>query len=244
MTAILKIKNVSKSFTVGKQQIQVIKDISFEVEDGDFLIIFGPSGCGKSTLLHTMLGLEPPTSGNIMMMDEDLYAGKSEDDRGDLRKKHIGMIYQQANWIKALNVIENVAFPLTLLGMENLDGIKKAMEKLEAVSMLNWANYQPTELSSGQQQRIAVARALVNNPQLIVADEPTGNLDFESGKAMMFLLSDLNQKMGKTIIMVTHDLEYLAYAKSAVSMLDGQVVGQYQGKEKDKLLKSLQFKKL
>ncbi len=242
-TVLIEAKGIHKTFMVGSQQVQILKNVNFRAMTNDYLIIFGPSGCGKSTLLHTVLGLEPPSEGQVMFLGQDLYANTTEDDRAVMRKQHVGMIYQQPNWIKSLTVIENIAFPLTLLGMAHETAFPKAMEQLDGVEMGNWANYRPNDLSSGQQQRIALARALVNNPQVIIADEPTGNLDFESGKMVMKLLQKLNEEQHKTIIMVTHDLEYLQYSKSAVRMLDGQVVGVYDQSNKEQLLQELHFKR-
>jgi len=239
---IIEIKEIYKSFHVGEQDVEILKNISFDVEKGDFLVIFGPSGCGKSTLLHTMLGLEPPTKGKIIILEKDFYDNQDEDSRSDFRKKHIGMIYQQPNWVKALNVIENVAFPLSLLGYRGQEPLKKAKEMLDIVKMTDWSNYIPTELSSGQQQKIAAARAMISNPEIIIADEPTGNLDYESGQELMSLLEELNRQ-GKTIAMVTHDLEYIKYAKSAIRIFNGELIGKYKGKEKDQLLKEVKSKR-
>jgi putative ABC transport system ATP-binding protein len=233
--SIIQVSHIAKSFHLGVQELPVLKDISFEVERGDFALILGPSGCGKSTLLHTILGLEPPTSGEVFILGSNLYKEyPSEDDRSIFRKKHIGMVYQQPNWIKSLNVMENVAFPLSLVGMSKVDSSKKAWELLSVVGMQNWLNHKPTELSGGQQQRIALARALINDAEIIIADEPTGNLDYESGQHLMTMLSDLSLK-GKTIIMVTHDLEYTKFARSAVKLLDGKVVDIVRGEAKAKL---------
>ncbi|MCA9390139.1 ABC transporter ATP-binding protein [candidate division WWE3 bacterium] len=242
-SSIIEVSKVSKSFSVGDQMVPVLFDVSFSVNDGDFVIIFGPSGSGKSTLLHIMLGLEPPTEGTVMLVGEDIYSYRTEDDRAVLRKQLIGMVYQQPNWIKSLNVIENVAFPLLLLGTDKALSIEKARDELKKVNMLEKAEYKPTELSGGQQQRIALARALINNPEIIIADEPTGNLDFTSGQDMMKLLSDLNTEESRTIVMVTHDLEYIRYAKSVVRVLDGKIMKVYSGKEKDELGKELTYKR-
>ena len=152
------------------------------------------------------------------------------------------MIYQQANWIKALTVVENVAFPLSLLGVRKDQSLVKAWEALTQIGMKNWSNHAPTELSSGQQQKVALARALITDAQIIVADEPTGNLDYNSGQELMSMLVDLNSK-GKTVIMVTHDLEYLKYSKTAVQMLDGKVEGIYRGQEKAALESSVKLKR-
>jgi len=240
---IISVQHVSKSFPVGAQNVSVLKDISFEVEPSDFLIIFGPSGCGKSTLLHTILGLEEPTSGRVYFLGKNLYDNFSEDDRSDFRKQHIGMVYQQPNWIRSLTVVENVAFPLLLLGQDKKESLEKARQMLKTVEMLEWQNYIPTELSSGQQQRVALARALITNPEVIIADEPTGNLDYESGQELMRLLTTLNKTRNNTIVMVTHDLEYLNFAKTAVRMFDGKIIGSYKGKEKEKLMKEIKSKR-
>jgi len=219
-------KKVSKTFPVGRQAVPVLKDISFEVKKKQFVVIFGPSGCGKSTLLHIMLGLENPTQGEVIFFGRNIYQDLDEDGRADFRKKSIGMVYQQPNWIKALTVLGNVAFPLTLNGMAKPAALAKARRVLETVGMTEWASYVPTELSSGQQQKVALARSIVTDPEVIIADEPTGNLDFESGQELMKLLKELHSQ-GKTVIMVTHDLEYLSFAKQALQMFDGRIIKQY-----------------
>lgn len=246
---IIKIWDVSKSFDVGMQKVKVLKGITFNVKINDFLIIFGPSGCGKSTLLHTILGLEEPSSGYISYLGKDIYETAIEqmttdDERADFRKLNVGMVYQQANWIKSLNVWENIAFPLTLLGIDKVERKNKALETLKEVEMLDWADYIPMQLSSGQQQKIALARALISNPRLIIADEPTGNLDFDSGQELMKLLNKLNTEKQKTIIMVTHDLEYLKYAKTTVKMFDGQIIGIYNGTEEKIMAKKIKCKRM
>ena len=240
---IIKVDNISKQFRVGTQDIQVLKGISVEIDHGDFVIIFGPSGCGKSTFLHIVLGLEPPTDGTLNFLGKNLYETPYEDDRSDFRKKHIGMVYQQSNWVRSLTVKENVAFPLLLLGHDKPRALVKAIEMLKKVGMEGWADYMPTELSSGQQQRISLARALINDPEIIIADEPTGNLDYESGQMIMGLLADLNKQTGKTVMMVTHDLEYITFAKSVMRMFDGKLLGYYKDFDKDKLMSELRFKR-
>lgn len=222
MSTVISVTNVNKSFQVSDQTIPILNSISFVVEKGDFLIIFGPSGCGKSTLLHILLGLEHPTTGELNVLNEAIYHNTTEDDRSLFRRTHIGMVYQQPNWIKSLNVIDNVALPLQLSGIPKSKAIEQAHVLLKEVDMESHAEYRPSELSSGQQQRIALARALVIDPELIIADEPTGNLDYQSGQELMLLLSNLN-KNGRTIVMVTHDLEYIQYAKTAIQMLDGRI---------------------
>ncbi len=258
-TTAVELKKISKSFKTAHNPVQVLKEIDLTIEIGDFLVIFGPSGCGKSTLLHVILGLEPPSVGGLVkVLDQTIYLGLKyvqsktgtekvltydEDQTAEFRKEHIGMVYQQTYWIKSQNVIQNVAFPLLLLGHDKLMAHQRASEVLKSVGMFDWAEYTPTELSSGQQQRVNLARALITNPKILITDEPTGNLDFQSGRELMKMLVKLNQA-GKTIIMVTHDLEYLPYAGKAVEMLDGQIKGIYQGEAKRQILKNLRTKKV
>ncbi len=229
----LQATNIKKTFPVGDTLVDVLKGISIAVGRGDFGIIFGPSGCGKSTLLHTLLGLEMPTTGKIYIDGKDLYS-MNEDERALFRRHTIGMIYQQPLWVGSLNVIENIMFPLHLLNMEETAIKKKAYDTLEMVGLSKWAEYTPTELSSGQQQKISLARSLMTDPQLIVADEPTGNLDTVSGQDLLNTFINL-VKSGKSIIMVTHDLEYLKYGSKIFHMIDGLVVEEYEPKQSKKL---------
>ena len=236
---LLETVNLRKSFTTISGVIEVLKGINIKINHGDFTIIFGPSGCGKSTMLHCLLGLEKPTEGKITIEGEDFY-DMSEDDRALLRRHKIGMIYQQSLWIGSLNVYENVTFPLHLLDYDEAIIKQKAAESLSLVGLEKWANYRPTELSSGQQQKISLARSLMTEPLLIVADEPTGNLDTVSGRELLETFMKLVEK-GKTIIMVTHDLEYLKYATKIFHVVDGEIVEEYSPKKK--LTKSFEGKK-
>lgn len=240
--AIIEIRDVQKHFLVGDQDVHILKGLSFDVCKGDFFMIFGPSGCGKSTLLYTILGLEPPTSGKVIFFGEDLYRDDNEDRKTEFRRLHVGMVYQQSNWIKSLSVLDNVSLPLVLLGVSKEEARQQGLKMLGKVGMQAWAHYNPAELSSGQQQKVAVARALVTNPEVIVADEPTGNLDYDSGRDLLHLLGDL-RFMGKTIVMVTHDLEYLQYAKNILQMKDGMIVGMFDEKNKKDILQNISCKK-
>lgn len=219
----IKIKNLNKSFPIAKGHVKVLKNINLEIEQGKFTILIGPSGCGKSTLLHTILGLEKPTSGSVEVFGTNLYLDKTEDQIAEFRMKTIGMVYQQPNWIKSLNVVKNIEMPLTLEGVNEETRVGKAKEMLTSIEMTDWSTYYPSELSSGQQQKISLVRALISNPPIIIADEPTGNLDFKSGEEVLQFLKKFNYKKDKTILMVTHDLEYLRYADVAIKMFDGQI---------------------
>lgn len=222
-SSIIRTENLNKSFNVASGEVQVLKGINVEIKQGEFTIIYGPSGCGKSTLLHTILGLEKPTSGSVFVLGKDIYKDYSEDALADFRKSNIGMVFQQANWVKSLNVEENVALPLVLLGENKVLSIEKARKLLNEAHMLEWAQYHPTELSSGQQQKVSLARALITNPGIIIADEPTGNLDFEAGEELVYMLIRARKEQGKTVLMVTHDLTYLKYADNCIRMFDGKV---------------------
>ncbi len=204
----------------------------------------GPSGSGKSTLLHILLGLEIPTSGELNFLGTDLYKDTTEDIRSEFRKQHIGMVYQQPNWIKSMSVLENIAFPLILRGYRKDLAEEIALGALREVHMEMHARQPATELSGGQQQRVSLARCIVHNPEIIVADEPTGNLDYESGQEVMQLLQSLNVKDKKTVIMVTHDIEYIKFANCAVQIFDGKVAGYYNENNLPELLQKLHTKHL
>ena len=220
---VVKVRNVYKKFKIGEDEVPVLKHLDVTFYSGEFVMIFGPSGCGKSTFLHTVLGLEEPTSGKVFLRDIDLYSLPT-DDRATFRHEKIGMIFQQSNWIKSLNVVDNVAYPLMLSGVKYADARGLALERLHEVGMEMHAKQKPTELSGGQQQKVALARALVTNPWIIVADEPTGNLDTTSGYEVVHMLAWLNRVKRRMIIMVTHDNRFLNIATRRVHMTDGKIV--------------------
>lgn len=231
MKSIISLTNVRKSFKVRNQDVEILHGIDVEIHEGEFVMIIGPSGSGKSTLMHTMIGMEPPTSGKVVFLDNDL-AHLNDDQVTDFRKQHLSMIYQQSNWIKSFDVISNVAFPLSLKGIPKHQRLSDAMAALNSIGMSNWASFRPTELSGGQQQKVALARALVSNPNIIFADEPTGNLDYQSGQELMNLFSKLN-KEGKTIVMVTHALENMTFATRVLRVFDGQIVEDFDPRAED-----------
>lgn len=229
---IIETVNLKKSFVMKDSEITVLKGINMKIKEGEFVIIFGPSGCGKSTFLHSILGLEAPTTGEVLVESKNFYS-ITEDERAIYRRHKVGMVYQQPLWISALNILENVCFPLHLLDFDEKEILAIAKKNLELVGMEKWASYMPGELSGGQQQKVTLARALCINPLMIVADEPTGNLDTVSGRELFEIFLKLSN-LGKTIITVTHDLEYLKYATKIYHMLDGEVVEESENNKKNK----------
>ncbi len=225
--SLIEVKQLRKSFLVKGGPVPVLRGIDLSVAEEDFLVIYGPSGCGKSTLLHTVLGLEMPTAGKVFFFGSDLYRLTS-DERADIRRTKVGMLYQLSSWIKTLDVQSNVALPLNLLGWTEEEAQKRALGALEQVGLEDWKSYIPTELSAGQQQRVGLARALISDPEILIVDEATGNLDSKAGLELMELLKVLSRKRGKTVIMVTHDLHLLTFATRAVEMSDGVIVREYQ----------------
>jgi ABC-type lipoprotein export system ATPase subunit len=219
----IKVQGVKKTFSVGENDTTILHGIDFEIKKGEFALLVGPSGCGKSTLLHIIYGLENPTEGNIIIDGEDIW-NKSKDWRANFRNKYIGFIPQQAFWIKSLSVIENIAIPGVIAGMSFHEIIPKAAQLIELVGMEKWADHRPYDLSGGQQQRIALARALLLDPSLIIADEPTGNLDQKAGDELMSLLADINKKFALTIVMVTHNMSQYDFGTKIINMVDGKIV--------------------
>lgn len=219
---VIEIKDIRKSFPVGDRINTVLKEVSFQISKGELITVFGPSGCGKSTLLHIVMGIERPESGNIRIFGIDLWK-MNADDRADMRKRNIGVVYQQQNWIKSLSIIENLALTAQLLGFNKKDSIEKAQESISLVGLKGYMDKYPTELSSGEQQKAGLARALISNPQVVIADEPTGNLDTKSGYDVLNILRKLANQ-GKTVVLVTHNPEYLKYSDRVVVMKDGIVL--------------------
>ncbi|MCK9626047.1 MAG: ABC transporter ATP-binding protein [Bacteroidales bacterium] len=224
----LKIENLKKSFRTEEIETIALNGVSFEVKQGEFLAIMGPSGCGKSTLLNILGLLDNPTSGNYTLLDHEV-AKLKEKDRTMLRKGNIGFVFQSFNLIDELNVYENVELPLIYLKIKASDRKKKVNEILNRMNISHRAGHFPQQLSGGQQQRVAIARAVVSNPKLILADEPTGNLDSKNGKEVIELLSELNRE-GTTIIMVTHSQHDASYAHRVINLFDGEIVDDVKNK--------------
>lgn len=218
--ALIKVKNISQTFLVGKEQVRAIKDASFEIQQNTFNIIYGPSGSGKTTLLNTLVGLQKPTSGQVVLQDKDVYK-LSSDELAYLRANKIGIVLQTNYWVKSLSVLDNISLPLLFLGYNKKTANDIALLSLERVKMTSFKNKYPTYLSGGEQQRIAVARAIVNDPLFILTDEPTGNLDTINGDAMMELLQNIKEEYKHTVILVTHNMEYLPLADKLLHIQDG-----------------------
>lgn len=221
MKKLIELKNITKSYRNGDQELQVLKNISLEVEEGEFVAIMGPSGSGKSTLMNMIGMLDTPTSGEYYLEGEEV-AGLGKKKLASVRNKQIGFVFQQFFLLSKLNAIQNVELPLIYAGVAPSKRKKLAEQFLEKVELGERMHHLPSELSGGQKQRVAIARALVNNPSIILADEPTGALDTKTGDQIMEFLTELNVE-GKTIIMVTHEPEIAAYAKRQIVIRDGVI---------------------
>jgi len=220
---VIELKKVWKTYYMGKVSLDVLKGINLVINKGEFVVIVGPSGSGKSTMMNQVGVLDVPTSGTIYLNDIDI-STLSESDLAQLRGKTIGFVFQQFNLIPTLTALENVTLPTIFQNVSEKERLEKAEALLRMVDLGERMNHKPNELSGGQQQRVAIARALVNDPEIILADEPTGNLDSKSGQQVMDFLSKLHSQKHKTIILVTHDLELVRYAQKVVFLKDGEIV--------------------
>lgn len=218
----IEIKNLKKVFRTELVETVALNGVSLTIEKGEFVAIMGPSGCGKSTLLNIIGLLDNPTSGEYLLNGEDV-SKKSESERTDIRKGTLGFVFQAFNLIEDLNVEENIELPLLYMGLPKSERRKRVQDAMDRMAISHRAKHFPAQLSGGQQQRVAIARAVVCQPSLILADEPTGNLDSKNGHEVMELLSELH-KEGTTIVMVTHSQKDAMYADRIISMFDGQVV--------------------
>jgi putative ABC transport system ATP-binding protein len=220
--SLLKLEGVGKTYYMGKVSVPVLKNINLEIEKSEYVSIVGPSGSGKSTLMNLVGALDRPTEGRILLNDTDI--SKLSDDRlATIRQKMVGFVFQQFNLIPRLTTIENVELPMWFAGVPKRVRIKRARDLLIQVGLGDRLTHKSTELSGGQMQRVAIARALANKPEIILADEPTGNLDSKSGEEIGKILNKLDQE-GKTIIIVTHDREMAKMARRTISLKDGEIV--------------------
>ncbi len=217
----INIKNISKIYNIGSEKLTVLDDVSVNIEKGEFVAIVGPSGSGKSTLMNMIGGLDKPSKGAVIIEGEDI--SKLKDKKmSKFRNEKIGFVFQSFNLEPTLTALENVMMPLMIAGISDKEMKNKAKSALEDLGMGDRVKHKPTELSGGQKQRVSIARALVNNPKIILADEPTGNLDSKSGVAVMEMLTNL-KKQEYTIVMVTHNMEEAKYADRIVRIMDGKV---------------------
>ena len=218
---VINIDSLTKTYRSGKTSFKALNSVNLKIKKGDFIAIMGPSGSGKSTLMHIIGCLDRPTSGTIIIDGENI-STVSDNQLAQIRGRKIGFIFQKFNLIPTMNALKNIELPMVFLGGTKADRNQRAAELLGKVGLTNWATHRPSELSGGQQQRIAIARALSNNPSIILADEPTGNLDTKTGEQIMKLLAELN-KEGKTILLVTHAIALKRYANRVINMLDGKI---------------------
>ncbi len=219
----IEIKNVSKSYEMGGEHVLALDGVSLTVEEGDFLAVTGPSGSGKSTLLFTMGGLLTPTKGAVSVRDTDIY-GLHPRERAQFRRENIGFIFQTFELLPYLTALENVMLPLSIAGIDSVEQRERAREGLSRVGLAKRVGHKPSELSGGEQQRVSIARGVVNEPDILLADEPTGNLDRKTGDGIIDLLRGLNERDGQTIVIVTHDTSKTEEANRVINMIDGRVV--------------------
>ena len=222
----IQIENLTKTFRTDEVETLALRGVSFNIDKGEFVGIMGPSGCGKSTLLNILGLLDNPTDGRYLLNGTDV-SGMKEKDRTALRKGKIGFVFQNFNLIDELNIEENVELPLKYLKIGSAERKERVKEALTRMNILHRAKHFPQQLSGGQQQRAAIARAIVSRPDLIIADEPTGNLDSVNGKEVMELLTELNRD-GSTIVMVTHSQHDASYAHRVMNLFDGKIVEKTQ----------------
>lgn len=223
----IQLNNIKKVFQTEEVETWALRNISLEVKEGEFVAIMGPSGCGKSTLLNIIGLLNNPTSGSYLLDGKDVSTLK-ESERTLIRRGMIGFVFQSFNLIDELNVVENIELPLLYMGVSGKERRKRAEDVMERVAISHRAKHFPSQLSGGQQQRTAIARAILPHPKLILADEPTGNLDSKNGKEVMELLSELHKEGTTTIVMVTHSLHDANYADRIINMFDGEIVNQVE----------------
>jgi putative ABC transport system ATP-binding protein len=221
---LIRVEKLSKTYVMGREQIHALDGVDLTVDAKTFSAVIGPSGSGKSTLLHLLGGLDRPTSGSIAI-DGAKLESLDENALAAYRRKEVGFIFQSYNLIQSMSALENVAFPLRFAGVAQRERRERGLALLRQVGIADRAQHRPDELSGGQQQRVAAARALINDPQLILADEPTGNLDSQSGYQIMQLLAELHRQ-GHTVIVVSHDARIAHFATHTVRLLDGRVVGE------------------
>jgi len=224
---LIEIRGIGKDYQAGETVVRAIRDMDFSIDEGQFVAIMGQSGSGKSTLLSIMGGLNHPTKGSVCVDTLDIY-GLTGEQRADFRSEYLGIVFQSFQLIPYLTVLENVKLPMTVTGIRGREQQKRALQILERVGLANKAGRLPDQLSGGEQERVAIARAIVNNPPILLADEPTGNLDSETAEGIMGLLTALNDE-GQTIVMVTHNPGVTRFASRTIQVKDGLVFADIAG---------------
>lgn len=220
---IIDVKNLYKVYRVGNNKVRALDGVDFQVYEGEFCAIVGTSGSGKSTLLNMLAGLEKPTKGSIEIVGQHI-EGYKENELVKFRRDNIGFIFQSFNLINTMNAVENVALPLTFRGVPKAVRLKKAQKMIDLVGLKPYSRHTPNQMSGGQQQRVGMARALVLNPSIVFADEPTGNLDSKTSEEMMSLMQEVLSKRNKTLVMVTHDNDLAALADRQIRIKDGKII--------------------
>jgi putative ABC transport system ATP-binding protein len=218
--AIITLSGVEKTYQLGETEVNALRGSDVEIQDGEFVAVMGPSGSGKSTLMNMIGALDTPTSGGVNIDGEEI-EDMTEDQLALLRSRKIGFVFQEFNLISSMNTMQNVALPMIFRGKPKKERIERASNLLDRVGLGERKKFNPSELSGGQRQRVSIARALANDPEIVLADEPTGNLDTDTGESIMNLLTELNDQ-GKTIIMVTHDPNDAEYADRIIEIVDGR----------------------
>jgi len=231
---VLRIEKISKSYGIKKNKILALKDVSFSLNKGELLAIMGSSGSGKSTLLNILGALDSPDSGKVYINGKLQKDYHIEPIATEYRSENIGFIFQSFNLLRDLNVEENIALPLILKGIDSKEIQKKVDKELELVGLARWKKHRPSELSGGQQQRVAIARAKITEPNLLLADEPTGNLDYNTSLEVLNIFKTMREKLNQSIIIVTHDPMVASYADRVLFFYDGQIVDEYENKENNK----------
>ena len=221
MSNVIEIRNIIRDFPLGQETVHVLKGIDLDIESGDYIAIMGPSGSGKSTLMNILGCLDTPTSGSYNLNGKDV-SKMSDDELAEIRNKEIGFVFQTFNLMPRTTALENVALPMIYAGISKKDRTKRAEEVLEDVGLADRMDHKPNQLSGGQRQRVAMGRALVNNPSIILADEPTGNLDSKTSEEIMDLLDEIHRN-GNTVIVVTHEEDIAAKAHRVIRLIDGMV---------------------
>ena len=224
METVIKLTGINKVYRTDEVETQALENVNLEVKKGEFLSIMGPSGCGKSTLLNIMGLLDEPTSGQIELCGQLIEPKLSDNRLAELRNKTLGFVFQSFHLIPTLNVLDNVMLPLLYRGVRSSERTRLAKEVIERVGLSHRMKHRPTQLSGGQCQRVAIARAIIGNPEILLADEPTGNLDSKMGAEIMALLHKLNKEDGRTIVMVTHNEQQAAQTDRIIKFLDGRQI--------------------